>query len=316
MQKVGEALLAVGDGFPGDGGVVGDDSVDAHFEKIACQLQIVDGVDPDAEAAFVGFFDGFGGDLAVPADDLGAGFFDAVEEIVVEDAFFGGEAASVEGAGRAESAEDGVFVDFAAVGDEVPVEGLDDDVVEDFLFAEEIDEGLGVAVFTFDEGDASALDDVEGFVESWDMGAGVDRGEPGAGVELLEFGEGFGDGGNFGLSESFSGVSRSVEGAVVKDEGDSVAAVIVIELDEIGLGEDSGFEGGNGVFGGGHFVAAVGDDEGAFEGHEVLHAFGRGIVGGGGGERRGEGDSGGHEEVFDHPGIYGNGGGMVKGKVE
>lgn len=253
-----------GQSFPDESGVIGDESVDALGEESAGAGGIVDGVTPDAKAVRVSGGGGGGAQVAVPDEEAYAGGGKFGEGGVIG---LGerprGDAGSAD-VRRTEGAEDLLRKEGVKLGEELPVEGLDDDAVDEVVFAEEASEGGGIADFAFDQGDGAV---------GGDLGDGIEEQREaltGADVEGLEFGEGFvGDPETAGAPAGGS-IGGAIKRSVVDDEEGAVGRVMIVEFDEIGAGEGGEAEGGESVFRSGGGVAAVANDEGAGATQEIF----------------------------------------------
>jgi hypothetical protein len=144
---------------------------------------------------------------------------------------------------------------------ELPVEGQHDDPVDQAARTQESGTGPGIASLALDQGHADALDRVERLGER----AGKGGAEPSAGIQGLNVGSrGLLDA-DILQSQACYRISRAVERVVMHHDWHAVAAVVVVELHEIGAPGQRLCESRQHVLGRGGGITAVGDHEEAIE---------------------------------------------------
>lgn len=270
-----------GDRATGRGRVVGDDSVHPEIQELGGGFGFVDRVAPDREAPSVGAADRVPVHLTVPDRDAGTQRLDLLEPGGIQRLLRVRELPTAAFGGGTERTQDLPGFELMELAEVLPVEGLDDDPIDEVALAEQADEGGGVAVFAFDEGDAPGLDEREGAVEGGEGLTGERRLEPGADVECGEVGGGAGGHLDALRVPALRGVRGAVERPVMDHDRGAVGAVVVIEFDEVDPGIEGSLEGDERVLGGDGGVAAVPDDEGTAGGEELLGREGgrRGVHG-------------------------------------
>lgn len=218
--------------------------------------------------------DGFRIHLAVPDRGLGAELLDFSEPGRIEGLLRVGEFFAIPGGGWSKGAQNLVGYEPVEAAEEFPVEGLDDQVIDQAALVEEIGKGLGIAGFAFDEGDAASLDELQGVEQGGDAFLRERRLKLSTGGKRDEFG---------GVARihpdalglpTAGGVGGAVEGAVMNDDGHAIAGVVVVEFDEVGAGGEGVAEGCEGVFGGESRVAAMADHQRALQGEQRVSGEG------------------------------------------
>ena len=218
--------------------------------------------------------DGFRVHLAVPHRDLGAEFLDFGEPGPMERLLRVGEFLAIPGGGWSKGAENLMGYKSMEAAEEFPVEGLNDQVIDQAALMKQIREGLGIAGFTFDEGDAATLDELQGVEQGGDSFLREGRLKFCSGGKRDEFSGVAGIHPDALGLPTAGGIGGAVEGAVMNDDGHAIAGVMVVEFDEVGAGGECVAERCEGVFGSERRVTAMSDDQRAGLGEQRVSGEG------------------------------------------